>query len=134
MTGEGGDNVFSTPLYLIADRAARGRLLGALRLVEQIPNIAYHPWRSLRLRLLRDYGLVPLLPKRLHRRLELRQEASRTHLNAWRPSDCLERECPAAGQALGGPRWWAEKADHFGAGSPPSGSRSSQPGRRGSAG
>jgi asparagine synthase (glutamine-hydrolysing) len=114
LTGEGGDNVFSTPLYLMADRVSRGRLLDALRLVERFPNIAYHPWRSLRLRLLRDFGVIPLLPEPVHRSLALRRETVPAYLNDHARRLLADGVSARPWQALDGPRWWAEKADHFG--------------------
>jgi asparagine synthase (glutamine-hydrolysing) len=113
LTGEGGDNVFGTPLYLIADRVARGRLLAALALIERFPNIAGYPWRSLRLRLLRDFGLVPLLPGPVHRRVALRREGLPAYVNDRSRALLGEGIRPRPWEDLGGPRWWAEKADHF---------------------
>jgi asparagine synthetase B (glutamine-hydrolysing) len=113
LTGEGGDNIFSTPMYLIADRVARGRLPSALSLIERVPHIAQRPWRSLRLRLLRDFGIEPLLPRPLHTRIAVRRERLPAHLNASARRLLAEGLSARRWQALGGPRWWAEKADHF---------------------
>jgi asparagine synthase (glutamine-hydrolysing) len=79
LDGEGGDELFGTAPELIADRLRRGRLAGAWDLCGRIPGVGGHPdERPLRLRALRRFGVVPLLPDPVLRRRRLRRAMSDT--------------------------------------------------------
>ena len=113
LTGEGGDQVFATPEYLIADELARGHLGAVARLIKRFPNIVYNPWRSVPIRLFRDFGVYPLLPSPLLRILRVREQgseppdwASQAVMDAIRPSNR-----PMSWRRRGTPRWWAAKID-----------------------
>jgi asparagine synthase (glutamine-hydrolysing) len=116
LSGEGGDEVFGAPLHLMADRVRRGRLRDAMGLVERFPNIAYNPWRSLRARLLWEYGVLPNLPTPVQRELAARKDrrARRRYLSdhgrSLLPGPVKD---PRPWRALDGPAWWAGKVDHF---------------------
>jgi asparagine synthase (glutamine-hydrolysing) len=115
LSGEGGDEVFAAPLHLIADRVRRGRLKAAMELVERFPNIAYNPWRSLRLRLLWEYGVMPSLPLALHARVARARDhrARRRYLSDHGRALLPDHGDPRPWRVLDGPAWWAGKADHF---------------------
>ena len=70
LDGEGGDELFGLAPYLIADELRVGRLLSAWSLTGRLPGIAHHPDRGVRLRVLRHYGLAPLVPSAIQRRRE----------------------------------------------------------------
>jgi asparagine synthase (glutamine-hydrolysing) len=114
LTGEGGDEVFGAPTYLIADQVRQGRLRAALALVERFPNIAYHPYRSLRATLLWKFGVLPSLPPRLHTLIAARNE--RRALPPYLGERAIALRDSASARpwaALDGPAWWAAKVDHF---------------------
>ncbi|MGH2761965.1 MAG: asparagine synthase-related protein, partial [Thermoleophilaceae bacterium] len=108
LDGEGGDELFKTAYYLIADRLRQGRVRAAHDLVGTFPAIANNPSRRLRWQVLGKYGLAGLLPYAFHRAwprlrpyrgpLELTKQASRW---ARREPD------PWSWKRLDGPRWWA---------------------------
>ena len=72
MDGQTGDEVLGFAPYAISDRLRRGRLLGALRLIERWPG---RPPTTLhqRLWLLREVGLKGALPHRLGQRVRDRR-------------------------------------------------------------
>jgi hypothetical protein len=107
--------VFATALYLIRDRVRRGRLLAAARLVERFPNIAYNPWRSLRLRLLWRYGILPSLPLAGQRALTERKERHerRRYMSDMGLALLDHVDDVRPWRTLDGPAWWSAKADHF---------------------
>lgn len=115
LSGEGGDEVFGTAEYLIADRIRAGHLRDALALVERFPNIAYNPWRSLRARLLWRFGVLPNIPLRLHAKVAARNargEQARylsDHAVALLPGI----DDPRPWREHGGPIWWNVKVEHF---------------------
>ena len=114
LTGEGGDEVFGAPTYLIADRLRRGRVRDSLALVERFPNIAYNPYRSLRLKLLWQFGVLPSLPPRLHTEIAARDE--RRALPPYLSEQAIAMRSRGSARpwaALDGPAWWAAKVDHF---------------------
>jgi asparagine synthase (glutamine-hydrolysing) len=68
LDGEGGDELFGSAPYLIADRLRAGRVHAAWSLAGRIPGIGLHPDRGTRARVLRRYGLRPLAPSAIRRR------------------------------------------------------------------
>lgn len=110
LDGEGGDELFGFAPYLIADRLRRGRLLGAWALTAQIPGIDIHPDPRLRVRLrvLRHYGVRPLVPATIRRRRQDRaraRTASKTLIGA--PDQAsLAALREATEQRRDGPLWW----------------------------
>ena len=106
--GQGGDELFGTPAYLIADRMGRGRVVSAAGLAKQLPGAGE---RRAVGSLLREYGLRGLLPYWLHRRLRRRGAGSIVWL---RPEAATLRASvvdAAVWKRLDGPRWWAELCD-----------------------
>jgi asparagine synthase (glutamine-hydrolysing) len=116
LDGEGGDELFGLAPYLIADMVRKGRLATAWSLSGQIPGIGLDPSAQIRLRVLRHYGLSPLLPTAVRRRRR-RQARARTATSA------NAFVAPADAQALGelqiadeldrrdGPTWWRLQAE-----------------------
>jgi asparagine synthase (glutamine-hydrolysing) len=115
LSGEGGDELFGAPLFLLADRVARGRFLSAWRLVQQFPHIADVPWRSYSVRMLLEHGLQPLAPAAIRRALTLREERARLppYLRPEVVATALAHTDPQPWRWLDGPRWWRAKADVF---------------------
>lgn len=113
--GEGGDEVFAAPEVAIADRLSRGEVLAALRLVTRFPNFAYHASNRLKLRLLRDFGVYPLLPYNLHHRLVRASERSNIppYVSAGWAARLMETYDPRPWRGLDGPQWWASHADRL---------------------
>ena len=109
LDGEGGDELFGFAPYLIADRLRGGRLVGAWWLTSQIPGIGAHPDRRERLRLLRHYGLRPLVPRRVRHWRRARAEARASPGGLIAPADraLLSALRAAAEEGHGdGPLWW----------------------------
>jgi asparagine synthase (glutamine-hydrolysing) len=110
LDGEGGDEVFGFAPYLIADRLRRGQLTGAWSLTARIPGIDVHPGSRVRVRLrvLRHYGVRPLVPKPISRRRQVQANARAAPTAlidaADRASLTALRE--AAEQRREGPIWW----------------------------
>jgi len=114
LDGEGGDELFGLAPYLIADMLRGGRVPTAWSLAGGIPGIGLSPSRRVRLRMLRHYGLSPLLPISIRRRRE-------AHTGRTKPSGTIVP--PADAQALAelrtaseddrrdGPLWWRFQAE-----------------------
>jgi asparagine synthase (glutamine-hydrolysing) len=108
LDGEGGDELFKTGYYLIADRLRQGQLRTARHLVGSFPTIAGNRSRRVRWKVLAQYGLGGLLPYAFHRAwprlrpfrpaLELTDSARRL---------TRRQEDPWSWKRLDGPRWWA---------------------------
>lgn len=113
--GEGGDEIFAAPELAVSDLIARGAALEANRLLARFPNIEYFPgWRT-RLRLLRDFGILPVLPARVHTRFARRRDAQAFPDHLAKPwANHLARTAdPRPWRHLDGPRWWRYRADGF---------------------
>lgn len=112
LDGEGGDELFGLAPHLIADRLRRGNLVGALRLSARIPGIGPHPGGRMRLRVLRHYGVRPLVPAAVGRR-RARRAAPTSPDALIAPAD---RASLQALRAQGerrpheGPVWWRMQA------------------------
>lgn len=113
LDGEGGDEVFGLAAYLIADRLRSGRLASAWSLTARIPGIGPHPDPRVRLRVLRHYGVRPLVPAAARGRRRARTYA------AARPDALIASQDRAsltalreAGETPGreGPVWWRMQA------------------------
>ena len=107
LDGEGGDELFKTGYYLIADELRRGNLRAARRLVGTFPTIAAHPSRRVRWRILAQYGVAGMLPHSFHRAIPVRPYKSPLSLTT-EASRSARREADLWGwKRLDGPRWWA---------------------------
>jgi asparagine synthase (glutamine-hydrolysing) len=110
LDGQGGDELFGFDLYLIADRVRRGRLLGALELLANMPDQSGLPSRNSLRYCVREYAVRPLLPTRLERRLRLRGDRTRG-MPVWLRRDQVELFWAADTRmdwkhATDGPLWW----------------------------
>jgi asparagine synthetase B (glutamine-hydrolysing) len=112
--GEGGDELFGLAPYLIADMARAGRLPTAWSLTGRIPGIGLHPSRRVRMRVLRHYGLSPLLPRLVqHRRqAQTRRAASPRSLVPEADAQALaELQMANEEDRRDGPSWWRFQAE-----------------------
>jgi asparagine synthetase B (glutamine-hydrolysing) len=75
LDGEGGDELFGLAPYLIADMLHRGRMPTAWQLTGRVPDIGSNPDRNARMRVLRRFGLRPLVPSAIMRYREARRSA-----------------------------------------------------------
>jgi asparagine synthase (glutamine-hydrolysing) len=108
--GDGGDEVFGSRFYLMADRIRAGNLRGAVRLVRRLAEVGGIPPRDWQLRLLGRFGLTPALPWRAHdlaRRLHPRAGGSPAWLLPRTAARLSETSDPWGWLKLDGPRWWA---------------------------
>ncbi len=110
LDGQGGDELFGYSPYLLADRLSRGRLLAAVRLLASFPDHPGLPPRRVLKRLIREFGMRPLLPVGVERRLWLRGDPAR-HLPAWLRRDQVDVFLEADErwqwkEAGEGPLWW----------------------------
>jgi asparagine synthase (glutamine-hydrolysing) len=108
LDGEGGDELFGFAPYLIADKLGRGRLAGAWSLSARIPGIGTHPDRRVRVRVLRHYGVRPLVPAAVGRR-RARANAMAAPNGLIAPADrasLAELREDDERQRREGPVWW----------------------------
>jgi asparagine synthase (glutamine-hydrolysing) len=113
LDGEGGDELFGLAPYLIADRLRAGRPYGAWSLTGHIPGIGLNPDRRIRMRMLRHYGLRPLVPSAVKRYREARRR--RVSLGAIVPraeaQALADLQTPSHGDRRDGPLWWRFQAE-----------------------
>ena len=112
LSGEGGDEVFGSRLFLTADLLRRGRLLAALRYARGLPEAGGRAPRGVLVRVLREFGLagVPSARiERLWRRLPRRGGQAPWWANPQMAAR-LDRGADESWRSLPGPRWWASVA------------------------
>jgi asparagine synthase (glutamine-hydrolysing) len=112
LDGEGGDELFGLAPYLIGDRLRAGRLLAAWSLTGRIPGIGQPPDRHVRVRVLRHYGVVPLVPHAVQRRRERARIASASSI--LRHADALalfDLQTESQEGQRDGPMWWRFQAE-----------------------
>lgn len=116
LDGEGGDELFATSAYLLADLLRAGRPISMLALVRRIRGIGR---RRTRIELLVRYGLLGALPARaaraLHPLLGGHVELP-DHLNAATRSSIEQRADLDAWKRSGDPRWWSFLVDELAGG------------------
>ena len=99
LDGEGGDELFGAPRYLLADALLRGRPDRALRLARRFPGAGPRPpWRPVR-QVLIDYGLRGAVPR-------LRRPVRAPAWMREQPARLYEASDPAGQGSADGPRWW----------------------------
>jgi asparagine synthase (glutamine-hydrolysing) len=113
LDGEGGDELFGVAPYLIADMLRGGRPLTAWSLTGRIPGIGLEPSARIRLRLLRRFGLSPLLPSAVRSRREARMRSKDLSSLIPRGEAQALAELDAARQEdrRDGPLWWRFQAE-----------------------
>jgi asparagine synthase (glutamine-hydrolysing) len=112
LDGEGGDELFGLEPYLIADMLRTGRLRSAWSLTAGIPGMGLDPDKRVRLRVLRHYGLRPLLPRSI-RRLRDRRSVATSSGSLVPRADALALIdlLTAAEEDRDGPLWWRRRAE-----------------------
>ncbi len=114
LDGEGGDELFGVASYLIADMLRAGRLPTAWSLAGRIPGMGLYPSRRVQLRVLRHYGLCPLVPAPVRRRREARTARTATSNAIVRRADAqalAELRSSAERDRRDGPSWWRFQAE-----------------------
>lgn len=113
LDGEGGDELFGLAPYLIGDMLRAGRLCTAWSLTRGIPGIGHSPDTHIRLRVLRRYGLSPLVPIAVRRRREERARAlySGSIVPRADAQALAELHTPSKGNRRDGPLWWRFQAE-----------------------
>jgi len=110
--GDGGDELFATRVYLLADRLRAGDPRQVLRLARELPGAGEKPPRRALLRVAATVALGGAMPYGLHE--TLRRPLARRDLPAWLTRqtvrELLQSEDPLAWKRLDGPRWWAHAA------------------------
>ncbi len=112
LDGEGGDELFGLAAYLIADALRAGRPHTAWSLAGRVPGMGPHPSRRVRLRVLRHYGVSPLVPVAVRHRRERTRAASANAIVA--PADAralAELRIAAEQDRRAGPLWWRRQAE-----------------------
>ncbi len=115
LDGEGGDELFGLAAYLIADRLRRGRLASTWSLSGRIPGMGAHPDRRVRARVLRHYGVRPLLPAAIRHRRQAWAARGTSPNELIAPADraALTALRTAAERRHDGPRWWQMQVHHM---------------------
>jgi asparagine synthase (glutamine-hydrolysing) len=110
--GDGGDELFGTRAYLLADRLRAGHPFAAVALARELPGAGDQPGRRDVAKMVADFAIAGALPYRLHK--VVRRAFARREAPDWlRPQvvrDLLDSEDPLAWKRMDGPRWWAEIA------------------------
>jgi asparagine synthase (glutamine-hydrolysing) len=110
--GDGGDELFGSRSYLLADRLRGGHLLQAISMASQLPGAAYGPPRREIAKMVGSMAVEGALPYRVHELL--RRPLERRGLPSWLRPDSgralLDSDDPFAWKRLDGPRWWSSVA------------------------
>ncbi len=110
--GDGGDELFASRVYLLADRIRAGRARDALSLAMRLPGGGGRPPPRQLARVLASHALAGAVPYRLHD-AAWRMRATRT-TPPWLRADCsramIESDDPLGWKRLDAPRWWAHAA------------------------
>jgi asparagine synthetase B (glutamine-hydrolysing) len=114
LDGEGGDELFMVPRYLLADLLGRGRLRRARNLLQHWPQIAGNPSTRARLSIARRYGLGGLVPHSVERAWWVAR-GNESAIKLTRPAERAARRAsdPAPWKRLDGPLWWRNLAYHM---------------------
>jgi asparagine synthase (glutamine-hydrolysing) len=113
LDGEGGDELFGLPRYLVADRVRTARPVAAWRLVSRRPDLAGEP-RAVRWREFRSDALGGALPPALHEWLRRRRAPLPDAARMFRPEfreAVIAAHDPLGWKRLDGPLWWRHHAD-----------------------
>jgi asparagine synthase (glutamine-hydrolysing) len=117
LDGDGGDELFSPALDLVADHLRAGRVPAALRTVGTFPGMARTRSPRRRAAALLEYGVVSALASRrsLSARLTRPTEPP-AYLNARARGLLAGARVPDAWVRPGAPRWWSRLADTYATG------------------
>jgi asparagine synthetase B (glutamine-hydrolysing) len=109
LDGEGGDELFGTAVYLMADRLRQGRPDRALALARRIPGLGARPKARWLIRALTKYAIRGALPHDPHRLLiRLRGRPLPTWMSERAVRTHRERDDAWRWKQRSGPRWWAQ--------------------------
>jgi asparagine synthase (glutamine-hydrolysing) len=107
LDGEGGDELFGLAPHLIADMLRGGRARTAWSLTGAIPGMGLDPDKRVRLRVLRHYGLRPLLPLAVLRHRERIRAASADSIVPSADARALvDLHTASREDRREGPSWW----------------------------
>ncbi len=110
--GDGGDELFASRIYLLADLMRGGRPREALALALRLPGAGKRPPRRQLARVLASRALAGAAPYRLHDAI-WRTRAKR-QAPSWLRAECsramVESDDPLGWKRLDAPRWWAHAA------------------------
>ncbi len=113
--GEGGDELFAAPPYLIADALSKGRVPTALRLARQLAGMGDAPPPRVVRWVLREYGLKGLVPRSFHTGAR-RVRGVGAYALPWL-SDRSRRLLEPTESSWdwkanrSGPRWWSQRVE-----------------------
>jgi asparagine synthase (glutamine-hydrolysing) len=113
LDGEGGDELFGCSPHLIADMLRGGRLSTAWSLAGRLPGMGMHSGRRVRLRVLHDYGLNPLVPapvRGYREALVRRIAASNSIVPRTDALELLDLQMASDQNQRSGPLWWRSLA------------------------
>ena len=115
LDGQGGDELFGAPVYLLADRLLQGRLRSAWGLAQRLPPIPGASRKTIARRALREFGLRGALPHRAHALVRRAPRREPDWAPLWlRPEAAAayrESVDESAWKRADGPRWWAGLLD-----------------------
>ncbi len=113
LDGEGGDELFGIAPWLIADELRAARLPTAWSLSGEVPGLGAHAGVRTRLRVLRRYGLGPLLPASIQRRRSMRalRDASSALIGRADAEALAELQAESEAGRRAGPLWWRHKVE-----------------------
>jgi asparagine synthase (glutamine-hydrolysing) len=114
--GEGGDELFGCPAYLLADLVRRGRPRSAWGLAGRFPALGARPDPGRVRRYFGEFGLKGAAPHAVHA-LARRVRGASHYAPVWltKESAALESSTrdPWAWKRVDAPLWWAERADEL---------------------
>jgi asparagine synthase (glutamine-hydrolysing) len=110
LDGEGGDELFGCAPLLIADMLRTGRLLAASRLTRRIPGVGDNLGVRMRLRMLRVWGVRPLIPPKMKRRGWTAADSPGSLLLSSDALALLDLAYEDGTRSLDGPQWWRSLA------------------------
>jgi asparagine synthase (glutamine-hydrolysing) len=112
LDGEGGDELFGFAPYLIADMLRTGRLGATWSLTKGIPGIGPSPSIRTRMRIVRSFGLSPLMPP-LARRCRERSRVGLSGSIVPAADAAMLAELRTASQSSprDGPCWWRSQVE-----------------------
>jgi asparagine synthase (glutamine-hydrolysing) len=108
--GDGGDELFDTRSYLVADRMRAGHPREALALVRRLPGAAHRPPLTEVIRMTARLALLGALPPAAHRLLGGSLAPVPAWLSASAARDVADSADPLAWKRWQGPRWWGHAA------------------------
>jgi asparagine synthase (glutamine-hydrolysing) len=116
LDGEGGDELFGAPAYLLADALSKGRLLKARALAVQLAGLGENPPPRAVRWLLREYGLKGALPHSIHKLA--RRRAADHYSPPWLNDQAAQLlvagdETWSWKRGPQGPRWWRQRVDQM---------------------